>query len=362
MVVESIELSQYRNYESARVDLSPGVNIFFGDNAQGKTNLLEAVYVSGTSRSHKGTRDKDLIRFGRDEAHIRLFFRRDELSHRLDIHLRRGRAKGVAIDGTPIRRLGELFGMLHVVFFSPEDLTIIKNGPAERRRFMDLQMSQLDRGYYSLLVSYNRLLQERNNLLKQISFQPALKDTLDGWDRQLVDAGREIVRRREEFLGRVSGMMREIHGSLTGGGEDIQVIYERHVEGRDFEEELLARRERDIRLGTTTAGPHRDDIAFLVNDTDIRRYGSQGQQRTAALSLKLSQIRLIREMTGENPVLLLDDVLSELDHNRQNYLLESISEVQTLISCTGLDDFVHGRLALDRIFRVDRGRVEIFEK
>lgn len=362
MFVESIELSQYRNYSSAKVEFSPGVNIFFGDNAQGKTNLLEAVYVSGTSRSHKGSKDKDLIRFGQEEAHIRLFFRKNDLSHRLDFHLRQRKAKGIAVDGVPIRRLAELFGMLHVVFFSPEDLSIIKSGPAERRRFMDMEMSQLDRGYYSLLVSYNKLLQERNNLLKQIGFVPSLRETLDGWDVQLIEKGGEIVRRREAFLEKVALMMREIHGGLTGGTEDILVHYDRNIAPEDYGNALMANRERDIRTGTTSVGPHRDDIGFSVNGTDIRRYGSQGQQRTAALSLKLSQIRLIEEISGEKPVLLLDDVLSELDHHRQNYLLDSIADIQTMISCTGLDDFVHGRLTLDRIFKVEDGMVQLFQE
>ena len=359
MYVESVELNQYRNYDSVKVDFSPGINILYGDNAQGKTNLLEAIYVSGTSRSHRGTRDRDLIRFDHDEAHIRLIFRKDDLSHRLDLHLKKKKSKGIAIDGLPIRKISELFGMLHVVFFSPEDLSIIKNGPSERRRFLDMELSQLDKGYYNLMVSYHRLLQERNNLLKQINYAPALRDTLDAWDDQLVRTGEAIIAKRDVFVDKIHRMMQEIHGSLTGGQEEMEVRYEPSVETYLFGDKLFEQRERDIQSGTTSVGPHRDDIGFMINGTDIRRYGSQGQQRTAALSLKLSEIRLIEEITGEKPVLLLDDVLSELDHNRQNYLLDSIEGIQTIISCTGLDEFVQGRITLDRILRVVQGNVKL---
>lgn len=357
MFVESIQLNNYRNYDSADVTFSHGVNIFFGDNAQGKTNLLEAVYLSGTSRSHRGSRDRELIRFGADEAHIRLFFKKKDLSHRLDFHLKQRKAKGIAIDGVPIKRTSELLGLLPIVFFSPEDLSMIKNGPSMRRKFLDMEMSQLDRVYLQYLSNYNRLLGERNNLLKQIAVFPQLRETLDGWDEQLIEMGENIIRKREAFIGRIDEMMREIHGKLTGSQEDMQVRYEQNVTAEAFREILWSRRDRDIRTGTTSVGPHRDDMAFFINEVDIRRFGSQGQQRTAALALKLSEIRLIEQIAGDKPILLLDDVLSELDSHRQNYLLENISDIQTMISCTGLDDFVNTRMHLDKVFYVERGSV-----
>ena len=355
MFVESIELNNYRNFDSLKVEFSPGVNIFFGDNAQGKTNLLESIYVSGTLRSHRGSRDKDLIRFGEDEAHIRLFFRKDSLSHRLDVHLKKNKTKGVAVDGVPVRRSGELLGMMHIVFFSPEDLSIIKEGPAGRRRFLDMELSQIDKGYMQQLVAYNKILNERNNLLKQINLYPALIDTMDGWDEQLLAAGQFLIKKREEF---VYEMMAKIHGQLTGGKEQIKVEYEKNVEAEKFREQLYSKRNKDISSGTTSVGPHRDDLRFKVGGIDIRKFGSQGQQRTAALSLKLSEIRLIEQVTGEKPILLLDDVLSELDAGRQSWLLESIQDIQTLISCTGLDDFVNSRISLDKVFRVKEGIVQ----
>ena len=333
-------------------------HIFFGDNAQGKTNLLESIYVSGTLRSHRGSRDKDLIRFGEDEAHIRLFFRKDSLSHRLDVHLKKNKSKGVAVDGVPVRRSGELLGMMHIVFFSPEDLSIIKEGPAGRRRFLDMELSQIDKGYMQQLVAYSKILNERNNLLKQINLYPALIDTLDGWDEQLLAAGQFLIKKREEFVYFLDEMMAKIHGQLTGGKEQIKVEYEKNVEAEKFREQLYSKRNKDISSGTTSVGPHRDDLRFKVGGIDIRKFGSQGQQRTAALSLKLSEIRLIEQVTGEKPILLLDDVLSELDAGRQSWLLESIQDIQTLISCTGLDDFVNSRISLDKVFRVKEGIVQ----
>lgn len=357
MYVESIQLSNYRNYSSADVTFSPGVNIFFGDNAQGKTNLLEAVYLSGTSRSHRGSKDRDMIRFDKNEAHIRLFFNKDNLSHRLDFHLKQKKARGIAIDGVPIKRTSELLGLLHIVFFSPEDLSMIKNGPSMRRRFLDMEMSQLDKSYLQYAARYSKLIVERNNLLKQIAVYPQLKETLDGWDAQLVELGRNIIQKREKFILLVDEMMREIHGKLTGGKETMKVLYEKNVSADELGEMLWSRRERDIKTGSTSVGPHRDDMAFQSDGIDIRRFGSQGQQRTAALALKLSEIRLIERVSGEKPVLLLDDVLSELDSHRQNYLLEHISDIQTMISCTGLEEFVNTRLSLDKVFKVEQGTV-----
>lgn len=359
MIVESMQLNNYRNYASADLSFSPGVNIFYGDNAQGKTNLMEAVYLCGTTRSHRGSKDRELIRFGEEEAHIRLMFRKQSLSHRLDMHLKQKKSKGIAIDGTPIRKSGELLGQLHIVFFSPEDLGLIKNGPSMRRRFLDLEMSQLDHGYLKYLTSYNRLLSERNNLLKQISSCPQLKETLDGWDAQLLETGIQIIGKREKFIRHIDAMMQEIHGKLTGGREEIRVFYEKNVGTDAFREELRSRRDRDIRMGSTSVGPHRDDMGFRINEIDIRKFGSQGQQRTAALALKLSEIRLIEQVSGDKPILLLDDVLSELDSHRQNYLLENIADIQTMITCTGLEDFVNRRMRMDRIFYVEQGKISL---
>ena len=357
MFVESIELNNYRNFDSLKVEFSPGVNIFFGDNAQGKTNLLESIYVSGTLRSHRGSRDKELIRFGEDEAHIRLFFRKDSLSHRLDVHLKKNKSKGVAVDGVPVRRSGELLGMMHIVFFSPEDLSIIKEGPAGRRRFLDMELSQIDKGYLQQLIAYNKILNERNNLLKQINLYPALIETLDGWDEQLLTAGQFLIKKREEFVQFLDEMMARIHSQLTGGKEQMKVEYEKNVSADEFERKLQTSRKRDLKVKMSMTGPHRDDLLFEVKGVDIRRFGSQGQQRTAALSLKLAEIELVKRAIKDTPVLLLDDVLSELDSSRQQYLLDSIHDIQTLITCTGIDDFIENKFQLNKVFHVADGVV-----
>lgn len=254
MFVESIELNNYRNFDSLKVEFSPGVNIFFGDNAQGKTNLLESIYVSGTLRSHRGSRDKELIRFGEDEAHIRLFFRKDSLSHRLDVHLKKNKSKGVAVDGVPVRRSGELLGMMHIVFFSPEDLSIIKEGPAGRRRFLDMELSQIDKGYMQQLVAYSKILNERNNLLKQINLYPALIDTLDGWDEQLLAAGQFLIKKREEFVYFLDEMMAKIHGQLTGGKEQIKVEYEKMWRQKNLESSYILKEIKIFLQGQQVSG------------------------------------------------------------------------------------------------------------
>ena len=359
MVVVSLELKHYRNFESSKVEFSPGVNIFYGDNAQGKTNLLESIYLCGTSRSHRGSKDRELIQFGEEEAHIRLHFSKDLLSHRLDVHLKKRKSKGIAVDGVPLRRSGDLLGYMHIIFFSPEDLSIIKDGPSGRRKFLDMEMSQLDKVYLTHLVRYHKILSERNNLLKQISRFPALLDTLDGWDAQLLESGRVIIGKRAAFVEELDGMMRQIHGQLTGQKEEIKIIYENNTTAEDFSRLLYEQRQKDINNGTTSVGPHRDDLQFQSNGMDLRRFGSQGQQRTAALSLKLSEIRMVEKETGDKPILLLDDVLSELDGHRQAWLLESIRDIQTMISCTGLEDLVSSRIDIDQVFHVVNGNVKI---
>ena len=357
MIVESIELKNFRNYRELKLLFDERTNIFYGDNAQGKTNILEAVYLSGTTKSHKGSRDRDMIFFGEEEAHLRTFTRKRELEYQIDIHLKKNKAKGIAINGVPIRKASELFGIANFVFFSPEDLSIIKQGPAERRRFLDMELCQLDRVYLHELSGYNRVLTQRNRLLKDLSFRPELIDTLDVWDLQLSEYGKKVIEGRERFICALGEIVHKIHGNLSGGRENLLVSYEKNVSKEDLYERIRQNRERDIRLKTTSAGPHRDDLIFEADGVDIRKFGSQGQQRTAALSLKLSEIELVKQVIQDTPVLLLDDVLSELDQNRQNYLLNSIHDIQTLITCTGLDEFVGHRFSINKVFKVVEGSV-----
>ena len=339
------------------MQFSPGTNILFGENAQGKTNILEALYMISTTRSHRGVRDRDLIRFGQEEAHIRAVLMKGEIDYTVDMHLRSGRSKGIAINGQRIRKASELVGLLHIVFFSPEDLGIVKNGPSERRRFMDLELCQLDASYLYDLNRYNKVMEQGNKLLKDINMFPQLADTLDVWDGQLVEHGRRIIERRRQFLSQLVPMVEEIHGKLSGGREQLRLIYEPNTEEEELADKIRRTRDRDIAMKMTGSGPHRDDFSFMNGEIDLRRFGSQGQQRTCALSLKLSEIELVRSLIGDQPVLMLDDVLSELDSGRQNYLLDTIGGIQTVITCTGLDEFVDHRLSIDRIYRIENGRV-----
>lgn len=357
MNIRSIELKNFRNYENLEISFDEGTNILFGDNAQGKTNILEAAYMSGTTKSHKGSRDREMIRFGEEEAHLKTVVVRGGREYQIDMHLKKNRAKGIAIDKFPIKKASELFGILNIVFFSPEDLNIIKNGPAERRRFLDSELCQLDRIYLADLTNYNKILAQRNKLLKDMIYRPSLSDTLPVWDMQLIETGKKIIRRRKQFVDELREIVSDIHYRISGGKEELFLKYEPNIDDIFFEDELSRAKEKDKKLCQTSVGPHRDDLLFSIGDVDIRKYGSQGQQRTSALSLKLSEIELVRKSISDTPVLLLDDVLSELDSSRQNYLLNNISDTQTIITCTGLDEFVRNRFTVNRVFEVIAGHV-----
>ena len=365
MIIKSLELADFRNYDNLKIDFSSGTNILYGDNAQGKTNILEAIYVSATTKSHKGSKDKEIINFGKEEAHIRTILEKDNAEYRVDMHLRKNKSKGIAIDGQKIKRASDLIGRLNVVFFSPEDLSIIKNGPSERRRFMDMELCQLDHIYLNSLSKYNKLVFERNKVLKDLFEKPENSVLLDVQDKQLCEYGSVIIKAREKFIKELNEIISPIHEKLTGGKELLSVYYEPNVSFEEFEKKLSASRKKDMYAGQTTIGPHKDDFSFIVKKAqdpekegiDIRKYGSQGQQRTASLSLKLSEIEIVKKSKKDNPVLLLDDVLSELDSNRQNYLLNTIGDIQTIITCTGLDEFVNNRFEIDKLFKVTEGTV-----
>lgn len=359
MIIKSLELMNFRNYDFLDLKFSEGTNILYGDNAQGKTNVLEAIYLSATTKSHKGSKDKDMISFDQEEAHIRTYLFKEEIGYKVDMHLRRNKSKGIAVDGQKLKKAADLLGLLNIVFFSPEDLSIIKNGPAERRRFVDMELCQLDSFYLYNLNHYNKIVNQRNKLLKDMYFNPQLKDTLNIWDSQLVSFGSKIIERRRMFVGQLNEIIYEIHKKLSGDKEELVVKYEPDVEIEDFETSLRKSQERDIKLKQTCVGPHRDDFSFITGNIDLRKFGSQGQQRTAALSLKLSEIELVKKIAKDTPVLLLDDVLSELDSNRQNYLLNSIGNIQTIITCTGLDEFVNNRFEINKVFQVVEGTAEI---
>lgn len=358
MIIKSIELSNFRNYEREEFLFHEGTNVLYGDNAQGKTNVLEAIFVGGTTKSHKGSKDADMIQKGKEECHIRYFVEKNDRTFRVEIHMKRGKTKGIAIDGLPIKSSKELMGLSNIVFFSPEDLSIIKDGPEERRRFMDMELCQLDKTYLYYLTQYKKVLKQRNALLKQIQENRDLISTLEIWDSQLVENGSKIIEMREQFVSRINTIMREKHNNLTGGKEDIRVEYKPNCSINNYAEQLFINAERDVYGGTTTVGPHRDDMLFFIGNQEIRVYGSQGQKRTAALSLKMAEIEIVEKTIGEKPILLLDDVLSELDRNRQNYLLENIKGIQTIITCTGLEEFVQNGINIDQTFEIVNGSIK----
>lgn len=357
MYIKSLELQNFRNYRSLSLELDQGTNILYGDNAQGKTNVLEAIYIAGTTKSHKGSKDKELIYFDEEESHIRMKVHKEVMDYQIDMHLKKNKPKGIAINGIPIKRARELFGVVNIVFFSPQDLNIIKDGPGERRKFVDFELCQLDGIYLNDLTNYNKCLNQRNKLLKDLYSQPSLKSTLDIWDEQLIYYGSRIIHRRIQFISDLNQIIYKIHKNLTGEKEAIVLTYEPNVDEFNYREQLSKNRENDCKMKTTSVGPHRDDICVKVNGIDIRKYGSQGQQRTAALSLKMSEIQFVKQIIKDTPVLLLDDVLSELDSNRQNYLLSSIKDIQTIITCTGLDDFVEKQFEVNKVFQVIAGGI-----
>lgn len=340
------------------------INIIYGDNAQGKTNILESMYVCATSKSHRGSKDREIIRFDNDESHIKVNVKKNDMNYRIDMHLKKNKPKGIAVNGIPIKRAVELFGILNIVFFSPEDLNIIKNGPSERRRFIDMELSQLDKIYLDCLINYNKVVNQRNSLLKEYAFsgREDIISSLDIWDMQLVKYGNDVIKSREKFVKEINDLVKSIHTKLSGDREQLEIIYEPCVKEQDFESELVRVRDRDLKFKCTNIGPHKDDMCFLINGMDVRKYGSQGQQRTAALSLKLAEIELVKQIIHDTPVLFLDDVLSELDSRRQNFLLDSIGNIQTMITCTGLDEFINNRFSINKIFKVVNGTVSSMEQ
>ncbi len=363
MIVESLKLQNYRNYEYLNMNFDEKINIIYGDNAQGKTNILESMYVCATSKSHRGSKDREIIRFDNDESHIKVNVKKNDMNYRIDMHLKKNKPKGIAVNGIPIKRAVELFGILNIVFFSPEDLNIIKNGPSERRRFIDMELSQLDKIYLDCLINYNKVVNQRNSLLKEYAFsgREDIISSLDIWDMQLVKYGNDVIKSRKKFVKEINDLVKSIHTKLSGDREQLEIIYEPCVKEQDFESELVRIRDRDLKFKCTNIGPHKDDMCFLINGMDVRKYGSQGQQRTAALSLKLAEIELVKQIIHDTPVLFLDDVLSELDSRRQNFLLDSIGNIQTMITCTGLDEFINNRFSINKIFKVVNGTVSSME-
>jgi len=362
MQINSLELKNFRNYESLSINFDPGINIIYGENAQGKTNILEGIYMCGLGKSHRHSKENEIIKLGSQEAHIKGEFTKDTLPLRVDLHLKKNGTKGVAINQIPIKRISELYGHIGVVIFSPEDLDIIKRGPQGRRNFINQELCQIDPIYVNDLINYSRVLKQRHELLKKMTENPSQADeyltTLDIWDLQLTNYGTQIISRRKKFLEELNEIIFDIHYSLTDGKEKIKLVYEPNVSIENFYEELLRSRDKDRHYLNTSVGPHRDDFSFYEGGKDLKVFGSQGQQRTCVLSLKLAEIKTIEESKKEKPILLLDDVLSELDRSRQLKLLKCIGQTQTIITCAGVDEFVEEKIGTAKKFYIKDAAIE----
>ena len=358
MFIKSIALDFFRSYTHLSMNFDSKVNVLYGQNAQGKTNLLEAIYLCATGRSHRNQYDRDMIHWDQNEAHIQILVQKKYGTQKIDMHLKKNSKKGAALNGVALQKLGQLLGTLHVVMFSPEDLALIKNGPRERRRFLDIELCQLYPVYYYNLQQYYRLLRQRNQLLKSIQRKKELMDTLPVWDEQIVDIGIKIIQARQNFVQNLNEKISPIHSHITGKKETLLIQYEPDISIYDYEEKLKKNRRRDVEQGNTSAGPHRDDLSFWINQVDVRLYGSQGQQRSVALSVKLGEIELVKEIIKEVPVLLLDDVLSELDQHRQYYLLDYISDLQAFLTCTGVEDFIRQKFDSSTFYEVHGGTIK----
>ena len=368
MRIKKLVLNGYRSYEHAEFMPEAGLNLLYGANAAGKTNVLEAVFLCALGRSHRTSKDMELIRHGREGAYVGIETDTATGKRTIEIKLRNteaavrsGDKKQIFIDRQRAERAGELMGVLNAVMFSPEDLALVKNSPAERRRFMDMELCQLKPAYYMQAASYNAALRQRNALIKEAFANPIDPDMLDMWNAQLARTGAEVMRARLRFMDELSTVASDMHRRLTGGKEQLFAFYDPNVpfDGNAeyaIYDALEASKEDDLRRGFTTRGPHRDDIGIKLGDTDVRVYGSQGQQRTAALSLKLSELALMRETTGESPVLLLDDVLSELDESRRKALMELAFDCQCLLTSTGAESFDFGGKE-PALFEVKNGNI-----
>ncbi len=360
MRILRLRLTQFRNYRHAELAPAPGVTVLYGENAQGKTNLVEAVYFCCLGRSHRTSRDADLFQMGQAECQADMRVLRRDGEREVSVRLSRddARKKNVKIDGMPVAKMGEMMGLCNAVLFSPEDLRLVKDGPDARRRFMDMEISQAQPQYFYALQRYTRALVQRNNLLKAIAKGPsqALLGTLDAWDQLLIDAGGQLIARRRAYIDKLKMAAAPMHAGITSDKEALDIQYECRADSADaFACLLRAARHEDFRRMTTTVGPHRDDLKLTVNGKDARVFASQGQQRTVALALKLAEIEVLRDLTGESPVLLLDDVMSELDIPRRQALLSVLAKTQTIITCTALSDL--GGAAAEKVVKVEKGEL-----
>lgn len=343
MKIDKLYLHNFLSYEDLRLNFCDGLNVIRGKNASGKTNLLESIYLSSIGKTARNIKDKDLIKWGTNEgANVEIEVKKSFGKFKIELFINQAGQKYIKINSLPISKLSELLGVINVVYFSPDEMKLIKESPVDRRRFLDISLSQQSKPYFYNLMKYNKLLQQRNKLLKDYKDKASLIKMIDLVDQSMMPCVENIMTSRNKFIEKIKPFADRQHKKITAGKESLNINYE--TEDVDFADIKGSMKkiyeksfEKDRKLEYTTNGIHRDDLKIVVGDIDVRKFGSQGQQRTAALSLKLAEIFMFHNHTGEYPVLLLDDVLSELDYQRQKALLQATREVQTIVTCTEFD-------------------------
>ena len=333
MLITNLKLQNFRNYEKLNLDFVDGINIIYGDNAQGKTNILESIFISAIGKSFRTNKDKELIMFNEEFARIEADFSKSDRDGKIKIDL--NEKKDIYLNGVKIKKLSDLLGNIHIVIFTPDDISILKNGPSGRRRFLDIFIGQLRPKYIYALNMYLKALEQRNNYLKQIKFENKSEDFLDIRDEKICDYAESVFKYRFEFINKLKEKIKNVHNIITENNEDINIEYISDFTNKEeFLKKLKNNRKLDILKGYTTKGIHRDDFNIYINNNLVNIYGSQGQHRTAILSLKMSELQVVKDEIGENPILLLDDFMSELDEKRRMNFLQNIRDTQVIITCT----------------------------
>jgi len=368
LYVENLYLENYRNFENISIELNEKLNLFIGDNAQGKTNLIEAIFYISIGRSFRFSKDSNLVMFEKDSNYIKISVKRRKDHKKIKVNINKDKNKNYQINGLTLEKNSELVGMVNIVIFSPDNLDLIKGSPGDRRKFLNIEISQLKPKYKYLLKKYKKILLQRNNLLKKINENKNNYRLLEVWDGHLIETGSQIIKYRNDFINKIKKISKKIHWELSGEKEKLNIIYKTGLgnirEGdlnyirEKFKIKLEQNQEREIERGITLYGPHLDDIKIIINSKNSKYYSSQGQKRTAALALKLSEIDIIREEKKDNPIVLLDDVLSELDNKRRSHLLKYIEDVQTIITSTDDSDLLQLLEKKEKkIFYINQGNI-----
>ena len=353
MLITELELQNFRNYEKQKIKFCNNINIFYGDNAQGKTNIIEAIFISAFGKSFRTSKEKELIRYNENFLNINLKYRNKDRDGKIKIQIED--KKNISINGLKIKKLSELLGNINVVLFTPDDINILKNGPSQRRRFLDIMIGQLRPNYIHYLNLYNKTLEQRNNYLKQIRLENKSEDMLEIWNEKLAEYGEKIFTYRNEFIEKIKNKIEDIHNDITSNNEKIKIEYESNCSNKEEYIKLLKERTKlDIIKGFTTKGVHRDDFVIYINNEPVNIYGSQGQNRTVILSLKIAELQVIYDEIGEYPILLLDDFMSELDEKRRNNFIDNIKNTQVIITCT---EKIKNINTEHKIFNVKKGEI-----